>query len=132
MWLKASGQSEKRNNKRESRGCELSVLEGIKMNVLKWFGQRQRMGEELLVERVYRANLVGNRGRRRPQRTWRDEVKDFLLGRGLSKREGIMPARDKDARDEMVYGSEYIVGMSNLVFASVRGIHHPRYWGHGV
>ena len=41
-----------------------------------------------MVKRVYRANVEGNRGRRRPQRRWRDEVKDLLLGRELSEREG--------------------------------------------
>ena len=67
---------------RERCRCELSVLERIERNVLKWFGHLGRMGEERLVKRVYRANVEGNRGRGKPQRRWRDEVKYLLLGRG--------------------------------------------------
>ena len=52
MWHKASKQSEKHNNKREVR-CELSVLERIERNVLKWFRHVERMGEERLVKRMY-------------------------------------------------------------------------------
>ena len=88
---------------RERCGCELSVLERIERNVLKWFGYVERMGEERLVKRVYRANVEGNRGRGRSQRRWRDEVKDLLLGRRLSEREGMMLVRDMDAWGGMVY-----------------------------
>ena len=53
------------------------------MNVLKWFGHVERMEEERSVKRVYRANVEGNRGRGRPQRRWRNEVKELLIARGL-------------------------------------------------
>ena len=59
-----------------------------------------------MVKRMNQANLEGNRGRGKQQRRWRDEVKDFLLGKGLSEREGIMPARDRDAWGVMVYRLE--------------------------
>ena len=59
-----------------------------------------------MVKRVYRANVEGNRGRGRPQRRWRDEVKDFLLGRGMSEKEGMMLARDRDVSGCMVYRSK--------------------------
>ena len=72
---------------RERCGCELRVRERIKMNVLKWFGHVERMGEERLDKRVDRANVEGNKGRRRPQRRWRDDMKELLMRRGLSKRE---------------------------------------------
>ena len=81
---------------RERCGCELSLLERIERSVLKRFGHVERMGEERLVKRVYHANVDGNRGRGRPQKKWRDEVKDLLLERGLSEREGMMLARDRD------------------------------------
>ena len=87
-------------------GYELSLLERIERDVLKWFGHEERMGEERLVKRVYRANVEGNRGRGRPQRRWRDEVKDLLLGRGLNEREGMMLAKDRDAWGGMVYRLE--------------------------
>ena len=69
----------------------------------KWFGHMERMGEERLVKRLYRADVKGNRGRGRPQRRWWDEVKDFLLGRGLSEREGMMLPRDRDVWGGMEY-----------------------------
>ena len=55
------------------------------------------MGEERLVKRVYEANVEGNIERVRPQTRWRNEEKDLLLGRGLSERERMMVARDRDA-----------------------------------
>ena len=81
----------------------MSVLERIERDVLKWFGHVERMGEERLLKRVYRANVEGNRGRGRPQRRWRDEVKGLLLGRGLNEREGMRLARERDACSGMVY-----------------------------
>ena len=72
----------------------MSVLEGIKRNVLKWFGHVEKMGMERLIKRVYRANVEGTRGRGRPQRRWKYEVKDLLLGRGLSEGEGMVLGRD--------------------------------------
>ena len=66
----------------------MNILERIERNVLKCFRHVERMREERLEWRVYRANLEGNRGRGRPQRRWRDEVKGLLLGRELNEREG--------------------------------------------
>ena len=67
---------------RERCRCGLNLQKIVERNVLKWFGRVERMGEERLIKRVYQANVDGNGGRRRPQRKWRDEVKDLLLGRG--------------------------------------------------
>ena len=64
--------------------------------MLKGFLHVERMGEERLVERVYRANM-------RPRRRWRDEVKDLPLERGLSEREGMVLARDREAWGGKVY-----------------------------
>ena len=50
--------------------------------------------------------MEGNRGRGRLQRRWRDDLKDLLLGRGLSEREGMMLAGDRDAWGEMLYRLE--------------------------
>ena len=47
-----------------------------------------------MIKRVCWVNVEDNKGRRRPQRRWRDEVKDLLLERELSEREGMMLARD--------------------------------------
>ena len=62
MWHKESGQSEKLTKKRERCECELSVQERIVRNVLKCFGHVERIGDERLVNRVYRANGEGNKG----------------------------------------------------------------------
>ena len=53
--------------------------------------------EERLVKRVYQATVVSNRGIGRQQKRWRDEMKELLMGRGLSEREGIMLSRDGEA-----------------------------------
>ena len=49
---------------RERCRCELSALERIERNVLKWFGYMERMGEERLVKRVYRQmwSVTGREG----------------------------------------------------------------------
>ena len=47
---------------RERCGCELSVLERIEINLLKWIGHMERMGEERLVKRVYRTTVKSDRG----------------------------------------------------------------------
>ena len=59
-----------------------------------------------MVKKVYQANVEGKRGRGRPQRRWRDEVKDLLLGKGLNEREGMMLAGDRDAWGGILYRLE--------------------------
>ena len=62
------------------------VLERIERNVIKWLRSVKKMGEERLVKKVYRPNAEGNRVRGRQHRRWRDELKELLIGRGLSER----------------------------------------------
>ena len=45
IWHK---EREKRNIRKKC-GCELSLLETVERNVLKWFGHVERIGEERLV-----------------------------------------------------------------------------------
>ena len=40
---------------------ELRVLERIERNILKWIEDVEKKGKERLVERVYRANVEGDR-----------------------------------------------------------------------
>ena len=49
-----------------------TIIIRIKSNVLKLFGHVERMREERLVKRGYRATVEGDRWRGRPQRRWRD------------------------------------------------------------
>ena len=46
-------------------GCELSVLKRTERNVLKLLRHLEKMGQERLGKRVYRASVDGNRGRGR-------------------------------------------------------------------
>ena len=39
----------------------------------------------ILVNLAYRGNINGNRGMRREQRRWRDEVGELMMGRELSE-----------------------------------------------
>ena len=55
-------------------------------------------------------------GRRRPQRWWNDGVRELLIGRGLSEREGVLET-------EMVRMGGFMKRYSTS--ASVRGIYHP-------
>ena len=57
----------------ERCSCELSILERMKRNMLKWLRHVERLWEERLVKKVCFATVEGNRGRRRLQRRWRDE-----------------------------------------------------------
>ena len=47
--------------------------------------------------RVYRANVEGKRGKSRSQRRWREEVKELLMDGGLSGKEGMVLAREREA-----------------------------------
>ena len=46
------------------------------------------MAEKRTVKSGYRENVEGNKGRRRMQRRWKDEVQKLLMGIGLKKKEG--------------------------------------------
>ena len=83
---------------REMYGCELSVLERIERNMLKWFGKVKVIGKEKMVKRGHQASVEIKRGRGRPQSRWRDEVKELLMRRGLSEREGMVLPRDRGLR----------------------------------
>ena len=49
-----------------------------------------------MVKKAYSANVEGNRGRRGTAEKKEDKVKDLLLGRGLSERERMRLARDRN------------------------------------
>ena len=50
--------------------------------------------------------MKGNRARGISQRRWRDEVKELLIGKRHSTREGMVLARDREASGKMVSRSE--------------------------
>ena len=76
--------------------------------------------------------MEGKRGRERPQRRWKDEVKDLLMGRRLTEREGMVLTRDREAWGWMVYRMGWLECVSLLASASGRGFRHPLCCGQGV
>ena len=55
---------------------ELTVLQRMERSRLKWCVQVERLAEERLIKRPYRANVEGNRERLRQHRRGRDKVKE--------------------------------------------------------
>ena len=64
------------------------------------------MGEERLVQRVYRPTVEDPRGRERLKRRRRDEMIESLMGRGLSDPEAILLAWERKAWRRVMYESE--------------------------
>jgi hypothetical protein len=55
------------------------IIETIRLNRLRSFGQVQRMEENLIPKRVLYRNLGTTRLRGRPRKRWQDEVRDLWL-----------------------------------------------------
>ena len=55
--------------------------------VLQWFGHIEKMEEERLVKKIYRADVDNNRERGKPRRRWMNGVNDCLNVRGLTIQE---------------------------------------------
>ena len=79
---------------RESFGERISLEERADRSVLRWYGHRERMGEERLVKKIHEANVEGIRARGRPRRKWKDGVVSALWNRCLSVQEDERIARD--------------------------------------
>jgi hypothetical protein len=50
----------------------------IEKNMLSWFGHEERMDERRLTKEIYKADLGGNAGSRRPRRTFLDQIGEVL------------------------------------------------------
>jgi hypothetical protein len=46
--------------------------------MLRWFGHVERMYERRLTKEIYEADLGGNAGKRRPRRTFLDQIGEVL------------------------------------------------------
>ena len=57
------------------------------MNLLKLLWHKERMA----IGQLWRIIV----GRGRPQRSWMDELKELLMEKGLSEREGMVLGRDR-------------------------------------
>ena len=62
---------------REMCGNKRSFGERVDQGVLKWYGHMERMNDERLTKRVYKAEVEGVRGRGRPRKRWKDGVKNL-------------------------------------------------------
>ena len=60
----------------------MSVFERVERNMFKWFGYDEKIREDRLGKKKCRAIIGDNRKRGKPQRRWRDEVKELMMGRG--------------------------------------------------
>ena len=63
--------------------------------VTKWFGHMERMDDERMVKKIWRAQVEGVGARGRPRRSWMDGVRSWLGDRGKSVDEGKRAALDR-------------------------------------
>ena len=69
MWLKTQGEDE--NAKIMKCECNMNIIERVNQNVMKWFGNVESMSNERSTKRMYMAEVGGNKGRWKPQSSWR-------------------------------------------------------------
>ena len=84
----------------------MSALQRINGNVLKYFANVERMVSRkgCLITKVYRANVESNRGEGNPR-----EVKELLIGRGLSVRERMVLGRYRETQGRIIERSRWKV-----------------------
>ncbi len=64
------------------------LAEREEQGVLRWFGHMEKMGEERLVKKITKSDMIGLRPRGRPRMEWLDRVKRALGARGMSVEQG--------------------------------------------
>jgi hypothetical protein len=63
---------------REEYGVKDDVVTKIENNMLEWFGHAERMDETRLTKEIYKVDFGRNTGRRRPRRTFVDQIGQVL------------------------------------------------------
>jgi hypothetical protein len=63
---------------REEFGVIEDVVIKIEKIMLRWFGHVERMDERRLTKKIYETDVGGNAGRRRPRRTFLDQIGEVL------------------------------------------------------
>jgi hypothetical protein len=58
--------------------CVEDVVIKIEKIMLRWFGHVERMDERRLTKKIYETDVGGNAGRRRPRRTFLDQIGEVL------------------------------------------------------
>ena len=59
-------------------GVEETIIENIRKRRLKWFGHVNRRYQDSLVYKAYHQDFQNPRPRRRPEKRWSDQIKEFF------------------------------------------------------
>ena len=91
---------------RKRCGLQKSLSEKGKAAVVRWFGHIERVEEARLVEKIYRFEVEGNRGRGRSRKKWINGVKSCLSDRGLTipVAKDCVKDREKSSGDILLRG----------------------------
>ena len=81
---------------RARTGVRRELAARVDMNVLRWFGNVERMNNERLLKKVMNAEVGGRSARGRPSFGWMDGVKRALNDRRMDVREASECARDRN------------------------------------
>jgi hypothetical protein len=84
-------------------GSEVSIGERMYINVLMWYGHVARMQDEIMVKRVYGANVEVSRARRRPKIRWMCSVNGSVERRGMIVEEARRCVQDRSEWRRVVY-----------------------------
>ena len=81
---------------RARTGVRRKLATRVDMNVLRWFGQVERMNNERLPEKVMNVKVDGRSARGRTRFGWMDGVKRSLNDRRMDVREASEHARNRN------------------------------------
>ncbi|XP_072395294.1 uncharacterized protein [Diabrotica undecimpunctata] len=83
-----------------------SIIQKIEEAQLRWYGHIVRMNQERPVKKVWEARIQTKRPRRRPMKTWDDNVTSILeTGRGISKEQARNQAKNKKQWRKIVHAT---------------------------
>ena len=77
-------------------GVRRELAARVNMNVLRWFGQVERMDNEQLLKKVRNAKVDARSARGRPRSGWTDGVKRALNDRRMAMREASERAGNRN------------------------------------
>ena len=78
------------------KGVKRELAARVDMNVLRWFGQVERMDNERLLKKVMNAKVDGRSATGSPRFGWMDGVKRALNDRKMDMREASEHARNRN------------------------------------
>ena len=81
---------------RARTGVRRELAARVDMNVLRWFGQVERMDNERLLKKVMNAKVDGRSARGRPRFGWIDGVKRALNDRRMDVRKASERAKSRN------------------------------------